>query len=548
MIEGSHAWSYHTNYESVLHDSIKSSFCGDNQEIILDSCNKNLNNELNACTNNPKTCNISSALVSMGINKLKKEMLIQELEMNGLPTHGLLKELQERLHSCFNTSTYESYSVVINSNTVYIPEEKAVSEKLNTSVFERKTEELEKFSSSVEKNKNAILNLEQDFVSLNEKYESVKQYFNAWMNNTEVQNLESKCSHNCDKSEKINIGLYQLGSRVERLEDRYNVQQEEMEKIANAVIQTDNCVKKCVTKDDLDCSYFTVISEQLTKISNAVSPTGIASDENDSNEFVTSTRPHRVDGTSYSKKAKNRVSDNRGNSMAHSPPRNRARSQSNERNFVRQQNVSNNRSKKKIVVLCDSLMRDFDRDRFSSVFYNEIYNIGSLKNLEKKPDIYRKVIAEEHVDGYLIEIGVNDLKTCTPGEVVGQLEKLITKLLSTSMAKITISLVLPVCKNIYPYLSAKIDIYNDLLVKLINDLRKESAYRSRLYTIFHTNFLKSSPENTKHLFSDGIHLSEAGSAVFFANLKLGLYKSFQLQLNRNNNPQRPRGRPDRPYV
>ena len=93
------------------------------------------------------------------------------------------------------------------------------------------------------------------------------------------------------------------------------------------------------------------------------------------------------------------------------------------------------------------------------------------------------------VDTIIIHLGVNDLKTATPTEVIKDLKGSILNLAQTSSAKIFYSMVLPVgCSE---RLNNNIITFNILAVNLINRLRENPELRSRIAINFNHGFTKA---------------------------------------------------------
>ena len=79
-------------------------------------------------------------------------------------------------------------------------------------------------------------------------------------------------------------------------------------------------------------------------------------------------------------------------------------------------------------------------DDFSAAFQPVVYNCGSLKTLLEDTDLFRSVYAEPNVEGYVITLGINDIRDDDPKIVLDRMKNVLNKLLSATSAKITVSL------------------------------------------------------------------------------------------------------------
>ena len=147
----------------------------------------------------------------------------------------------------------------------------------------------------------------------------------------------------------------------------------------------------------------------------------------------------------------------------------------------------------------------------------------------------RKILAKPQVQAYVIELGINDLKSRGVRDTFESLRRIITRLLETTTSKIAVSLVLPNLRS--KELQDKTDEYNSIVVNYITDLRNNRGCSSRVFTIFNANFIRKTQEqlDQDQVFNDGIHVSDIGTKMLCNSLKYGLLKAFNIQLRKSNN-------------
>ena len=501
-------------------------FCDNPAEMVkpISGSEEHHSNDLDQHSNTiQKSLVISNCVLTKGVKYLTRTVLIQELEANNLSTDGIVAELKERLISAINASYPQWYELPNTPNS-------------STKIINH---ESEKFDSSVQSNKTAILNMENEIQKLKLQIDSTNINFMSLKNANQLCNpapakITTTCGPLCEN----------LAARVEYLEDSSQKSKEDFELIEKAFIDLSDEAGKCITEvekveafsnqlNDLQQRFEgseNLISEAYQEVEQKIAQLSAAQQNNTprNNAFtaaadvptghVTPPRArarNRVDNRSYS-----HVSNNSGHPIH---PTRRERTP---------QHSRHSRSKK-IIILRDSLLRDFDGTAFSAAFQNpSVFNVGSLKELMSNENLFRRIYSEPNVDGYIIALGINDLKNDSPDTVFKRIRVIYTKLLETTNAKITVSLVLPVSGN--ANLNNKVLQFNKLLTASCGRYRTWNINMSnfRLYTVPNANFLKPDIARLDHCFSDGLHLSNIGLRMFCANLKLSQYKAFGMTLNR----------------
>jgi alkylated DNA repair dioxygenase AlkB len=191
---------------------------------------------------------------------------------------------------------------------------------------------------------------------------------------------------------------------------------------------------------------------------------------------------------------------------------------------------------KKVLLLHDSQLNDFKEESFSNVFKVEKLKAGSYNDLVNKEHIMREVISKPEIDCYVMELGVNDYRydssEATMKKAVENAKTAIDKLLSSSSAKIAVSLPTPTPGP----LSERTEQFVSEVTKFVTAKRSLSDYHRRLYTITNTSSFeralsasRSSEDSPNPLKSDKLHVSEYGMKKLCINIKLGLYRAFGLR-------------------
>ena len=432
-------------------------------------------------TENVQHISVSNNLLARGINALTKTMLTEELEQNGLSTEGTVKILKERLISAVN-AVYPSFLDLRPSNCSVV--------RNSPLPDEARYHEANVIVTSCDKNSNAILNLECEIQALKNEFEKFKMHDHAESCISAEQENKKKIFSKFALQSTVNV----LDMRVEELENGTSKFNEECQIFGEALVDLASQLDDYAKLSDVKDAYLSM-EDRFNRITGDEPP------------FSQVTKSNKVDGSLYSS-----VTHRSDSISSEDPPQ----PQHNRR--TNQHQRQNNR--KKIVILRDSLLGKFVADDFSAAFQPVVYNCGSLKNLLENTGLFRSVYAEPNVDGYVITLGINDLREDDPSAVLYRMKKVVNKLLSTTSAKITISLLLPVHGR-YQNMSNKIKEFNVILKEFINDYRINDNLGQRLFTIFNANFHKPAINDITHYFSDGLHLAEIGFKKFCFNLKLG---------------------------
>ncbi|XP_063687229.1 uncharacterized protein LOC134820655 [Bolinopsis microptera] len=198
------------------------------------------------------------------------------------------------------------------------------------------------------------------------------------------------------------------------------------------------------------------------------------------------------------------------------------------------------RKPKKVLLLHDSQMNNFLPESFSSGFKVEKMKVGSYTDMIKD-HCMRDVIKQPEVDCYILQLGVNDYRyrTCSVNKAIEDAKSVIDKLLSSSSAKVVISLPTPT-----PGLISELtNQFVSEITQFVSAKRGLSDFYRRLYTVNNTgNFSRaisaaeSSQDSPNPLKEDQLHVSEYGLKKLCLNIKLGLYRAFGMRSPRKQPP------------
>ena len=190
------------------------------------------------------------------------------------------------------------------------------------------------------------------------------------------------------------------------------------------------------------------------------------------------------------------------------------------------------RRDKKILIIRDSMLRDFNAGKFfASGMKAEDLNLGSIEEALRET---RRIRQSSGVDAYIIELGVNDLKVRTSHRVLTYLNDLISEIRSWA-PHATILVSPPVTtKDKSDELSSKIKDFRRLQEKLIEGLK---VFDKNIALIFNAGFI-ATPEASGHyncLFArddpSGIHLSDYGTSRLCAYIKRSLFAVWNIPFN-----------------
>ena len=150
------------------------------------------------------------------------------------------------------------------------------------------------------------------------------------------------------------------------------------------------------------------------------------------------------------------------------------------------------------------------------------------KTLKEAQQSFSHILAKPAIDAYVINIGVNDLKSEHPEESFKRLQDLIDRLLTFSNAKILVSLILPTTNN--QKINDKIYDFNYNIREHTKFLRNDRGFSDRLFTIFNNAFF-APIDVTRDFYDDWIHLSPYGLRVHCSNIKHALLQAFNISVH-----------------
>ena len=188
--------------------------------------------------------------------------------------------------------------------------------------------------------------------------------------------------------------------------------------------------------------------------------------------------------------------------------------------------ASNIRKKLNALILSDSRMRDFNENKFCGYFNTK--NIYT-KTLKETQENFAQILSKSRIDIYVLNVGINDLKSESITTCYDRLCDLIDRLLMYTNGKICVSLILPTKTN--QKLNDKVDALNFELKEHITHLRNKRGLRERISVVFNKAFFDTS-ENTNLFYKDWIHLSPNGLRIHCCSIKNALRNAFNIPVIR----------------
>lgn len=207
-------------------------------------------------------------------------------------------------------------------------------------------------------------------------------------------------------------------------------------------------------------------------------------------------------------------------------------------------NPSQQKPKKKILLLHDSQLNEFKPESFSAAFTIEKYKAGSYCDLSTKH--MREVISKPEIDSYVLQLGVNDYRYQTTEsslkKAVEDCKSCIVKLLTSSSAKIVVVLPTPTPGE---HISSRTTEFVSAITEFISEKRKSDGLWKRLFTVnnlgsFTRALEKLEDQNSPNpLKSDKLHVSEYGLKKLCLNIKYGVYRAFNMKPPRKQTSAEP---------
>lgn len=206
------------------------------------------------------------------------------------------------------------------------------------------------------------------------------------------------------------------------------------------------------------------------------------------------------------------------------------------------------RNTRKVLVVHDSQLNKFDTACFSATFPVEKFKAGSYHDLLNTH--MRNVISKPNIDGYVLQLGVNDYRyDPSPSKckkAVEDTKKSIECLLERSNAKILVCLPTPTPGQLDKYTLEYVKSVSDF----ITEKRSIDNNFDRLFTLNnHAIFLRlfekseeSDRESCNPLTSDLLHLNTYGMKKLCTSIKFGLYRSFGMRAPNAMNHRNPHER------
>ena len=193
------------------------------------------------------------------------------------------------------------------------------------------------------------------------------------------------------------------------------------------------------------------------------------------------------------------------------------------------------RKKRKVLLLHDSQLNNFNPESFSKAFSVEKFKAGSYADLLSKH--MRSVMGKPGVDAYVLELGVNDYRYNSTDtslqKAIEDSKSCIQKLLENSSAKVVVCLPTPTPGGA---ISERTKEYVKQITEFITQTRQSNNAWRRLFTINNLGSfskvledISSTPDSRNPLKEDKLHVSEYGLKKLCLNIKFGLYRAFGMK-------------------
>ena len=193
------------------------------------------------------------------------------------------------------------------------------------------------------------------------------------------------------------------------------------------------------------------------------------------------------------------------------------------------------RKKRKVLLLHDSQLNNFNPESFSKAFSVEKLKAGSYADLLSKH--MRSVMGKPGVDAYVLELGVNDYRYNSTDtslqKAIEDSKSAIQKLLENSSAKVVVCLPTPTPGGA---ISERTKEYVKQITEFITQTRQSNNAWRRLFTINNLGSfskvlenISSAPDSRNPLKEDKLHVSEYGLKKLCLNIKFGLYRAFGMK-------------------
>ena len=200
----------------------------------------------------------------------------------------------------------------------------------------------------------------------------------------------------------------------------------------------------------------------------------------------------------------------------------------------------NSQGKIKAVFVHDSQLNSFDAAKLDKRFAGSKFKAGSYTDLATSDQSFRKLISMPHIDAYVLQLGVNDLRSqnMSPPAAMRHATYVIDKLLQTTSAKIIVSLPSAVPHVYKQHLNEHLTRLNKSLNEWITLRRNNNNFDavSRLYTVSNDSILRAHQTNSGSPYeSDQLHLNtHFGIKLLCSNITRGLIRSFGLVQRKND--------------
>ena len=187
-------------------------------------------------------------------------------------------------------------------------------------------------------------------------------------------------------------------------------------------------------------------------------------------------------------------------------------------------------------------MKNFCKDKFNKRFNVTTYKVKSFQ--QYMTNDYHRVKGIQGVDAYIFQLGVNDLRDCHGPETpqykaaIKAAKTAIFSLLECSpCSKVVVSLPTPTPLN--TKLDNAIAYFNNELNCWISNTRGSRSYMAdkRLFTVNNASFGTYERDSKPLPFSthDMLHVNSYGLKKLCLNIKLGLFRAFNITPHYYNN-------------
>lgn len=165
------------------------------------------------------------------------------------------------------------------------------------------------------------------------------------------------------------------------------------------------------------------------------------------------------------------------------------------------------------MILRDSQLKEFKSDQFSFLFKATTLNMSSIGNALENDNI-KDLTSNYQADCFVIELGINDLRTKSTKDTIRDMKTLIDRLLSKSLKPVVICKLVP---SLNEDLNNKVSTFNKELEVLME------SYDSQVTLNRNRSFWRMNKDELKEVYvhddESGVHINKRGVALLSDSIK-----------------------------